>query len=183
MIVTAAACSSQAATTAAPAPQPQSQAKTETTTVVVPSTPAALPVPGKQPAGPIKATWINATVDNDTVTIPLSAVYNNWDTHFKVQIASGTETFMAYLLNNTVYVRANICPPCRSIGFSLKNDILVCDACGTTFQAKTGAGIAGACVAFPKAPVQYKIVNNNVVMNVVDLASAYQKTVNGKGLS
>jgi hypothetical protein len=183
VILGAVACSAPAS--AAPVAQ-QAPAAQQVTNIVVPSQPAAsatLPAPAKQPSGPVKATWINATTSGDAVTIPLSAVYDDFDTHFKVQMASGTETFMAYFWNGAVYVRANICPPCRSIGFTLNKDILVCDTCGTTFQAKSGAGIAGACVAYPKASVPYKITDNNIVMNTNDLVNAYQKTVAGKGAS
>lgn len=166
------------------APGPITQKPPETTeatavTVPPPTTAAPVPMPQKQPSGPIKGTWIDASVDGDAVSIPVNAIYDAWDTHFKIQDSNRTLTFMAYLWNNNIYVRANVCPPCRSIGFSLKGDILVCDTCGTTFQAKTGAGIKGACVAYPKASVQYKTVDNNIVMSVNDLVSAYNKTQKG----
>jgi len=84
---------------------------------------------------------------------------------------------MAYKLGGEVYVRANVCPPCRSIGFSLQKDILVCDTCQTTFEAKTGEGIKGACVAFPKASIRYEIKNGNLAMKKAGLAVAYQNTI------
>ena len=85
--------------------------------------------------------------------------------------------FMAYTLDGEIYVRANVCPPCRSIGFSLEEDILICDRCATTFKAKTGDGIKGACVDFPKASVPYEITDGNIVMRGDDLLAAYQDTV------
>jgi hypothetical protein len=33
----------------------------------------------------------------------------------------------------------------------LNKDVLVCDRCGTRFKAKSGDGIDGACVDYPKA--------------------------------
>jgi nitrite reductase/ring-hydroxylating ferredoxin subunit len=84
--------------------------------------------------------------------------------------------FMAYVWDGEISVRANVCPPCRSIGFSLERDILVCDTCMTTFEAKTGGGIEGACVDFPKASVPYEVTDGNAVMKGTDLIAAYQDT-------
>ena len=88
----------------------------------------------------------------------------------------GDMAFMAYELGGEVHVRANVCPPCRSIGFSLQKNILVCDTCRTTFEAKTGEGIEGACVDFPKASVPYEVTDGNIVMKGTDLIAAYQDT-------
>jgi uncharacterized membrane protein len=85
--------------------------------------------------------------------------------------------FMAYIYDEELMVRANVCPPCRSIGFTLTGDELVCDRCATTFESKTGAGIQGACVAYPKASVKYKIEDGNLVMKEADLVRAYEETI------
>ncbi len=95
----------------------------------------------------IKATWITPTVAGDTISIPVSQVEKDKIVHFKVNTSNGTIAFMAYGLGDKVYVRSNICPPCRSVGFSLQGDTLVCDTSATTFKASSGAGSQGACVA------------------------------------
>ena len=119
---------------------------------------------------PIKATWVSALIDGDTASIPVNEIESNTMTHFGISTAAGDISFMAYKLGENVHVRSNICPPCRSIGFSLKGDILVCDTCATTFDAKTGEGIKGACVDYPKAPVQYETIDGNIVMAGDDLS-------------
>lgn len=129
------------------------------------------------PSGPIKATLIEPQVTGDIVSIPVSEVENNSNVRFKVETQDGDMNFMAYVLDEEIYVRANVCPPCQSIGFSLDEDILVCDRCATTFNAKTGVGIKGACVDFPKASVTYEISGGNIVMNSTDLVTAYQDTI------
>jgi len=125
---------------------------------------------------PIKATWVQVPAVFDFVSIPVSEVKNNKIIHFKLRMQGGDIAFMAYELGGKIYVRANVCPPCRSIGFSLQRDILVCDTCQTTFKAKTGDGIEGACVNFPKASVPYEITDGNIVMKVDALLTAYQNT-------
>ncbi len=127
---------------------------------------------------PVKAKWIKAQLTGDSVSVPISEINNDKIVHFSVNVALGSEeAFMAYELGGKLYVRANVCPPCRSIGFSLSNDKLVCDTCRTTFNAKTGEGINGACVAYPKASVPYKSIDNKVVMQGSDLLLAYRNTL------
>jgi len=139
--------------------------------------PTSTPTPTPKPSGLIKATWIEPQVVGDTVSIPVSEVEDNKIVHFKLVTVGGDIAFMAYELGGESYVRANVCPPCRSIGFSLQKDILVCDTCRTTFEAKTGEGIEGACVDFPKASVPYEIRGGNTVMEGTDLIAAYQDTI------
>lgn len=126
---------------------------------------------------PIKAIWIEPQVVADTVSIPVSEVENNSNVHFNVKIQGEDMNFMVYLLDGETYVRANVCPPCWSTGFSLDEAVLICDRCATTFKAQTGEGIWGACVDYPKASVPYEIEGNNIVMNSADLITAYQDTI------
>ena len=120
---------------------------------------------------------MQAFPDGDSVTLPLADLENYTNVHFKVTDSGTTAAFMAYQGADGIVVRANVCPPCRSQGFSLAGEVLVCDTCATTFEADTGDGIEGACVDFPKAPVTYTTVGGNIVMTKADLFSAYQLTL------
>jgi len=132
---------------------------------------------GKEAQKLVTATWIKPQVAGDTVSISVSEVNDNKIVHFNVAVALGSEmAFMAYDIDGKLNVRANVCPPCRSIGFSLSKDTLICDTCRTTFKAKTGDGISGACVGYPKAAVPYEISDGKAVMRSNDLLSAYQST-------
>ena len=142
-------------------------------------TPTLAPTPthSAKPSGPVVAKLIEAQVNGDIVSIPVSGIENNWNTRFEVQATDGDVSAMAYVLNGVIYVRADICPPCRSRSFTLNGNILDCDTCHTKFNATTGAGISGACVNYPKASVSYTITDGNVVMSKADLVTAYQNTV------
>jgi nitrite reductase/ring-hydroxylating ferredoxin subunit len=130
------------------------------------------------PSGdPISATWIEPQIAGDTVSIRLTEVEDNWNVHFNVEIRGEDMNFMAYVLDGEIHIRANVCPPCQSIGFSLQEAILICDRCATTFDTETGEGIQGACVDFPKASVPYQIDGGNIVMSSADLAAAYEDTL------
>ena len=141
------------------------------------ATPTQTTTYSAKPSGPIDAKWIEAQVVGDTVSIPKSEIEGNWNTRFKVQAADGDISAMAYILNGAIYVRADICPPCRSQGFTLNGDILDCDSCHTKFKANTGDGVSGACVNYPKASVSFSITDGNVVMSKADIVTAYQDTL------
>lgn len=132
---------------------------------------------GKANASPVKATWITAEVSADQVSIPLSFVEENTNVHFKVNTDSGEIAVMAYRFNEEIFVRSNVCPPCNSIGFSLDKDTLVCDSCGTVFDAAEGTGIGGGCVSFPKESIPYTVSDGNIVMKLDDVVTAHEKTV------
>ncbi|WMW25702.1 Fe-S-containing protein [Methanolobus sediminis] len=128
-------------------------------------------------SGPVKGTWIESQISGDTVSIPVSSVDKYTNVHFKVNTDIGEVAVMTYKLGGDIFVRSNVCPPCRSIGFTLNDDVLVCDSCGTVFDAATGAGIQGGCVAYPKESISYTVSGDNIVMDLDDVVTAHQKTV------
>jgi nitrite reductase/ring-hydroxylating ferredoxin subunit len=149
------------------------------------SAPTKTSIPGKTSAPSvtnklISPTWIGADViqlDGNTMSIPVSEVTSGKMLHFGITDGQGDRmNFMAYSLNGETYARANLCPPCKSIGFSLLGDILVCDNCGTRFNATTGDGISGACVDYPKAEVAHAISDGKMAMQYNDLVIAYTNT-------
>ena len=150
-----------------------------TVTPDITATPAQTTAPthSSKPSGPVDAKWIDAQVNGDTVSIPESEIENDWNTRFQVQAADGNISAMAYVLDGVIYVRADICPPCRSRGFTLNGNILDCDSCHTKFNASTGDGVSGACVNYPKDSVSYTISDGNVVMSKADIVTAYQNTL------
>jgi len=131
----------------------------------------------KDNADSIKGTWITAQVNADQVSVPSKSVDDNTNVHFKVKTDIGELSVMAYRFNNKVFVRSNVCPPCNSIGFSLKNGTLVCDSCGTVFDAVTGKGIEGGCVNYPKESIPYTVSDGKITMKISDVVAAHQKTI------
>ena len=135
---------------------------------------ATAPISGNEP---IPGTWVDAAVTGGEVSLPLSLVEQNVNTHFALAVDGRELAFMAYVLEDSLVVRANACPPCRSRGFALDGDILVCDACATTFDARDGSGIAGACVDYPKAEVPGRVGDGSLLMLMEDLVTAYDETL------
>jgi len=127
-------------------------------------------------AGPVSPTWIDAEVEGPAISIPAIEVDSGKMLHFRVTIQETSQAYMVYKLGGETYVRANICPPCRSVGFSLLGNTLVCNTCGTKFEASTGKGISGACKDYPKAQVAYVISGGRITMGMDDLLTAYENT-------
>lgn len=128
-------------------------------------------------ASPVEGTWIDAQVTEDTASIPVKSIDDNTNVHFKVNTNIGEISVMAYKLDDQIFVRSNVCPPCGSIGFSLDKNTLVCDSCGTVFDATTGSGIEGGCVAYPKESIPYTVSDGNIVLKIDDVVAAHKKTV------
>lgn len=106
-----------------------------------------------------------------------SSVVENTNVLFKVNTDIGEIVVMDYRFDDKVFVRSNVCPPCNSIGFTLENGTLVCDSCGTVFDAETGTGIGGGCVAFPKESIPYTISEDKITMKLDDVVTAHEKAI------
>lgn len=132
---------------------------------------------GNGDTGSVKATWVTAQASADEVFIPASSVDENTNVHLKVNTDIGELAVMAYRFDDKVFVRSNVCPPCNSIGFTLENGTLVCDSCGTVFDAETGTGIGGGCVAFPKESIPYTVSEDKITMKLDDVVTAHEKTI------
>lgn len=125
----------------------------------------------------IRPTFVEPAITGENVAVSLAEVQAKKMIHFRVLTPAGKEVFMAYDLPGKTMVRASVCVPCQSQSFSLEGTTLVCDACGTKFSATSGDGISGACVAYPKAAVEYTVVNGNITMTTGSLVAAYQNTL------
>ena len=136
--------------------------------------------PGVQ-GNTFRATPVTPVINNDNVSVAVNDVSTSRNVEFNVKFDQGTASFMAYTYNNSTYVRASICVPCRGRSYTLKGSNLVCDTCGTVFSAQTGKGISGvtACKSYPKASVAYTMADGNIVMTKADLLQAFETTLQG----
>jgi nitrite reductase/ring-hydroxylating ferredoxin subunit len=128
-------------------------------------------------ASPVEGTWIDVQVTEDTASIPVKSIDDNTNVHFKVNTNIGEISVMAYKLDDKIFVRSNVCPPCNSTGFALDKNTLVCDSCGTVFDATTGSGIGGGCVSYPKESIPYTVSDGNIILKIYDVVAAHKKTV------
>ncbi len=136
-----------------------------------------IPVQPPQASGPVAATALMISRDGDMVSMPLSAIVAVVNTEFGIVVDERSLDFMAYVFDGELHVRASACPPCAALAYSLDGGTLLCEACDTVFDARTGNGIGGACVDYPKAAVAYEVKGDVVLMRVADLVRAWDETV------
>ncbi|MFH1484424.1 MAG: Fe-S-containing protein [Chloroflexota bacterium] len=125
---------------------------------------------------------VTPQISGTTVSISAEEVGRNGIENFSASSPAGNMPFMAYQLDGKYYVRAAVCVPCGGRSFTLKNGTLICDSCGTVFNASTGIGIRGvsACMSYAKKAAAYTIDGGNIVMSMDDLTTAYRNTLNRK---
>ncbi len=133
--------------------------------------------PTGNPTKPVPPTTLSAQVIGDTVAILLSDVTSKINTRLAVNTPEGQMSYMAYVWNGEVYVRAAICPPCGSRSFTLTRGTLVCNACGTVFDAVTGKGKSGTCRRYAKEDAPYQVSGYSILMKMSDLVAAYKNTL------
>ena len=123
---------------------------------------------------------VTPQITGTTVSISAEEVGRNGIENFSVTSPAGNMPFMAYQLDGKYYVRAAICVPCGSKSFTLKSGTLICDSCRTVFDATTGTGTigVGACITYAKKAAAYTIDGGNIAINIGDLTTAYQNTLN-----
>lgn len=165
------------ATTSLPATSPSASQPPASTSSPGPTEGSVPLIPTGKPSNPVKQVTIDVQVTGDTVAIPLDKVTSNLNTRFRLATDEDEMTFMAYVWDGQLNVRADICPPCRSKSFTLTKGTLVCDSCGTVFNAVNGQGIKGGCVSYPKESAAYQVSGNNILVSKADLVTAYKNTL------
>lgn len=101
----------------------------------------------------VSMTVIEATLDDEWLTIPLAAVDEHGIVYFE---AENDEGFMVPLMayvgpSGRVFAGSSMCEPCRGRTFSLAGETLVCDVCSTTYTIEEHEFISGSpfCGKYP----------------------------------
>lgn len=68
-----------------------------------------------------------------------------------------------------VVVATSLCEPCSGTTFSVNNDTLVCNSCGTTWELEGLKGIQGGCPQYPPEMMQYKAEGGKLVIDEAKL--------------
>lgn len=113
----------------------------------------------------IAMTEVTAKVANDKITVSESAIKNNDFIRFEYQGVS-TVPLLAYTgPSGKIITAVSVCEPCESTHFHIKNNTLVCDACGTVWELETHKGVSGGCMDYPPA-----ILNNTINGGQVEIS-------------
>ena len=126
---------------------------------------------------------VTPQISGTIVSISADEVTRNGMENFYVSSPGGNMSFMAYQLDGRYHVRADLCVPCGSRSFTLQKGMLICDSCGTVFNGTTGVGVSGvsACMSYAKKAAAYTTDAGRISINMNDLITAYQNTLNRRG--
>ena len=126
----------------------------------------------------LRAVWVTPQIEGGKLTVSQADLDRYGLVFFETSVGTTRVPLLALKVGEKDYrVYPRICPPCRSESWHLKDGILVCGACGTTFKAVNGDGIEGACVDYPKAPIPYSLEGGKLYLAAPDVAKAYQATL------
>lgn len=98
----------------------------------------------------VQMTSVEATVENGKIAVSLDDVKKNKLVSFTYEGGTEPVPLLAYALDNGEIVTAvSVCEPCKSETFHIKDGVLVCNACGTTWTLGDHKGIDGGCKEYP----------------------------------
>lgn len=98
---------------------------------------------------------------------------------FTVSQSGKDYEFFGYVVEDSLYVRAAVCPCCGEVGLSHGGTCLSCRSCGTTFGLLESWGVDEVC-GFPSGEVPSETGENCVAMLLNDLVEAYERTAAGE---
>jgi uncharacterized protein len=117
------------------------------------------------PTSPYRSTNITAEIMDGFISIPLSSVKNSKFVSFTYRNTNRSIPLLAYLTEDGKVVTA--VRMCES--FHIKNDELVCDACGTTWELNNLEAISGSCGKYPPDPIPSKVKDDKIIINAADV--------------
>ncbi|MGA1847153.1 Fe-S-containing protein [Deferribacter abyssi] len=116
----------------------------------------------------INMTDISNNVENGKVILDLSQVIKHRIVYTEYQNKKLKKTVpLAVFItpSGRIVVVISMCEPCRSQRFRIRDNILVCETCGTRWFLNDLRGISGGCVNYPPEEIPYKVDNGKVYID------------------
>ena len=123
--------------------------------------------------------WADPSVNGDLVAIPIAVATLGDHVHFEVDSDGGAIGFVGYFTEGAFFVRADVCPACGAQAIEWGGSLVVCRACGATFDAVTGEADGESC-GYPAGTLPYRVAADAVTMSLSDLVAAHARTVAGE---
>lgn len=115
------------------------------------------------PAGNKEMEEITPKVEGDKIILPFDVLQKNKLVRFTFNDKNAPVPLLAYITNEGKIVTAiSICEPCNSKQFHMKNETIVCNSCGTTWNLNTLEAISGSCGKFPPDAIPNVLVGNEI---------------------
>ena len=106
---------------------------------------------------------IISKVEGNKIILPFDVVQKNKFVWFSYKENNSVIPLLAYITTEGKIVTAiSICEPCNSQRFHMKNETIVCNSCGTTWNLNTLEAISGSCGKFPPDAIPNILVGNEI---------------------
>lgn len=106
---------------------------------------------------------IAAKVEDGKIIIPLNVVKEKKFVKFSYGDQVNGLPLLAYVSGEGKIVTAvSVCEPCNSTDFHISADMVVCNACGSTWEVNTLEAVSGACGRYPPDAVPNTVVGNEI---------------------
>ena len=121
----------------------------------------------------ISATSIEPTIENEKIIIPLNIVDEKNIISFELE---NDQDFLVPLMvyvtpSGRLFGGSSMCEPCRGRSYSIKEDTLLCDICGTTYDIETHTFISGSpvCGMYPPANMNARIEDGRIIIDLKEV--------------
>jgi hypothetical protein len=124
-------------------------------------------VEGAATGGHVDQVPVRATVEGQTISIPLAEVVAKRIVEFEYSDGTVTVPLLAFISGEGKLVTAfRMCEPCNSTKYSIDGDRLSCGNCETQWSLNTLEGLQGSCQKYPPEPFPSVIEGDRVVMSI-----------------
>ena len=108
-------------------------------------------------------TDIEAQVAGDKIILPLDIVKEKKLVAFNFRSGEKEIPLLAYISSEGKLITAvSMCEPCQSTRFHIRENKIVCNSCGTTWELNNLDAISGSCLQYPPDAVPSIIKGNEI---------------------
>ncbi|MBN1152488.1 MAG: hypothetical protein JXA58_04690 [Dehalococcoidia bacterium] len=123
--------------------------------------------------------WAEPVIGGDTVVLSYEVATLGDHVHLEVPGDGGQYEFIGYFADGGFHLRATVCPNCGAERIEWGASLVVCRACGTTFDLETGEA-SGDGRSYPEGSIPYSMDGDTIVLSLRDLNDAYARTASGE---
>lgn len=141
--------------------------------------PTADGVPGLSSRTTRGHVWADPTIAGDEVRLSAQVAALGDHVHLEVPGATGVLGFIGYFSGADFLLRATVCPNCGAERVEWGVSLVVCRACGTTFDLVTGEASQDGR-GYPRGSIPYSLNGDYLVFSLAELAMAHARTSSGE---
>jgi len=118
-----------------------------------------------------------SSVADGIITVPLREIEQNKFIAFEYVDGPVPVPLLAYISGAGKLITAvRMCEPCNSEKFHIQGELIVCDACGTTWHLNDLTAVSGACGKYPPDAIPSIITDSTVQINEA-LVSGWRRRI------